>query len=120
MLFAPPPDSPQGYTSPFSDDFFAKHQFHTSADCPLLAERGGLSTSWSFIGHFCSTPPKIGSYTGFVGEALPHTFFGVEARDLTPEWRFFPRYHAASHKWQTLKWITEITTYAQRGELNGR
>ena len=109
----------QGYTSPFSEDFFAKHQFHTSADCPLLAERGGLSyfleLHWTLLQHSSKDSEAM---RDLWQEALPHTFFGVEAHDLTPEWNFiYLAYHAAYHKWQTLKWIADINDLCATGSI---
>ena len=51
----------QGYTSPFSEDFFAHHQFRTSADCPLLPLVASplALTFWKFIGRCSSIPAKM-------------------------------------------------------------
>ena len=99
-----------GYTSPFWEDFFAKHQFHTSADCPLLAERGGVSyfleLHWTLLQH---SSKDAAAMEDLWSEARPRDFFGVQAHSLTPEWEFiYLATHAAYHKWQTLKWIADI------------
>jgi hypothetical protein len=99
-----------GYTSPFSEDFFAKHQFHTSADCPLVLERGGLSyfleLHWTLLQHSSKDAKAM---EDLWSEARPREFFGAKAFSLTPEWEFiYLSTHAAYHKWQTLKWIADI------------
>lgn len=100
----------QGYKSPFSEDFFAKHQFRTSADSPLLAERGGLSyfleLHWTLLQHSSKDAEAM---SDLWSKARRHDFFGVEGYDLTPEWKFiYLAYHAAYHKWQSLKWVADI------------
>jgi hypothetical protein len=100
----------QGYTSPFSEDFFARHQFRTTADSPLLAERGGLSyfleLHWTLLQH---SSKNASAMRDLWSEARRQNFFGVEGYDLTPEWKFiYLAYHAAYHKWQSLKWVADI------------
>lgn len=100
----------QGYTSPFTEDFFVSHQFHTSADCPLLAQRGELSyfleLHWTLLQHSSKDAEAMQELWS---QARPRDFFGVGAYSLTPEWEFlYLAGHAAYHKWQTLKWVADI------------
>ncbi len=99
-----------GYRSPFTDDFFARHQFHTSADCPLLAERGGLSyfveLHWTLLQHSSKDAEAM---QDLWSQAQPRDYYGVQAYSLSAEWQFiFLAYHAAYHKWQILKWIADL------------
>ena len=99
-----------GYTSPFTEDFFVNHQFHTSADCPLQAQRGKLSyfleLHWTLLQHSSKDAEAM---LDLWSQARPRDFFGIPAYSLSPEWEFlYLAGHAASHKWQTLKWIADI------------
>ena len=109
-----------GYTSPFSEDFFAKHQFHTSADCPLLAERGGLSyfleLHWTLLQHSSKDTEAM---EDLWSAARLRDVFGALAFSLTPEWEFiYLATHAAYHKWQTLKWIADINDLCASASIN--
>jgi hypothetical protein len=100
----------EGYTSPFTEDFFVNHQFHTSADCPLQAQRGDLAyfleLHWTFLQHSSRDAEAI---QDLWFQARPRDCFGVPAYRLTPEWEFlYLACHAAYHKWQTLKWVADI------------
>ena len=100
----------QGYTSPFTEDFFVNHQFRTSADCPLLAQRGNLSyfleLHWTLLQH---SSKDAEATQDLWSHAAQREFFGTQAYSLTPEWQFlYLAGHAAYHKWQTLKWVADI------------
>jgi len=102
----------QGYTSPFSEDFFRHHQLRTSADCPLLPEKEEpscpylLEIHWTLL-HHSSQDEK--AMQELWSEARPKSFFGIPAFTLTTEWEFlFLAEHAAYHKWDTLKWLADI------------
>jgi hypothetical protein len=100
----------QGYTSPFTEDFFINHQFHTSADCSLLAQKGDLSylleLHWTLLHHSSKDAEAM---QDLWSQARPKDFFGVQAYGLTPEWEFlYLAIHAAYHRWQTLKWVADI------------
>jgi len=101
-----------GYTSPFPEEFFVRHQFHTSADCPLLPqiERAVLpyllELHWTLLQHSSQDEEAMQDLWSL---ARPKEFFGVQAYSLTPEWEFlYLAVHAAYHKWQTLKWLADI------------
>lgn len=102
----------QGYTSPFSEDFFLHHQFRTSADCPLLPEKEEpscpylLEIHWTLL-HHSSQDEK--ATQELWSDVRPKSFFGIPAFALTPEWEFLSlAEHAAYHKWDTLKWLADI------------
>jgi len=100
----------QGYTSPFTEDFFLNHQFHASADSPLLAYKGSLSyfleLHWTLLQHSSKDAEAMQDLWSL---ARPRDFFGVKAYSLTPEWDFlYLAGHVAYHKWQTLKWVADI------------
>jgi hypothetical protein len=100
----------QGYTSPFTEDFFLNHQFHTSADCTLLPQRGALSyvleLHWTLLQHSSKDAEAM---QDLWSQARPRDFFGIQAYSLTLEWEFlYLAGHAAHHKWQTLKWVADI------------
>jgi len=100
----------QGYTSPFTEDFFVNHQFHTSADCPLQARRGDLSyfleLHWTLLQHSSKDAEAMHDLWS---QARPRDFFGIQAYSPSSEWEFlYLAGHAAYHKWQTLKWVADI------------
>jgi hypothetical protein len=110
----------QGYTSPFTEDFFANHQFHTSADCPLRAQRGDLTyfleLHWTLLQHSSKDAEAV---QDLWSQARPRDFFGVQAYRLTPEWEFlYLAAHAAYHKWQTLKWVADIHDLCVSASIN--
>ena len=110
----------QGYTSPFTEDFFVEHQFHTSADCPLLTQKGGLSyfleLHWTLLQHSSKDSEAM---QDLWSQARPRDFFGVKAFSLTPEWEFlYLAGHAAYHKWQTLKWVADIHDLCVSGSID--
>ena len=99
-----------GYTSPFAEDFFLDHQFHASADCPLLCQKGGvayfLELHWTLLQHSSKDAEAM---QDLWSHARPRDCFGVRAFSLTPEWEFlYLAGHAANHRWQTLKWVADI------------
>jgi hypothetical protein len=99
-----------GYTSPFSDDFFVNHQFHTSADCPLFPQNQTvpylLELHWTLLPH---SSRDADATQDLWLQARPADCFKVQAYSLTPEWEFlYLASHVASHKWQTLRWIADI------------
>ncbi len=99
-----------GYTSPFAEDFFLDHQFHASADCPLLSQKGGVSyfleLHWTLLQHSSKDAEAM---QDLWTHARPRDFFGAHAFSLTPEWEFlYLAGHAANHRWQSLKWVADI------------
>ena len=99
-----------GYTSPFTEEFFANHQFHTGAECPLFPEKQALSylleVHWTLLQHSRKDDQAM---QDLWSQARPKDFFGVPAYGLTPEWEFlYLAWHAAYHKWHTLKWLVDI------------
>ena len=103
----------QGYTSPFTEDSFFNHQFHTKGECPLLSRREPLP----YLLELHWTLPSVLRYSSKDAEAMqdlwsqarPRDCFGIRAYSLTPEWEFlYLSVHAACHKWQTLKWVADI------------
>ena len=99
-----------GYTSFFTEDFFLKHQFSTSADCPLTARRGGLSyfleLHWTLLQHSSVDRQAM---QDIWSSASPQEFFGAPGYGLSPEWQFlYLAAHAAYHRWQTLKWVADL------------
>jgi hypothetical protein len=99
-----------GYNSPFSNHFFEKYQFRTSADCPLRVERGNfpylLELHWTMVQHSSKDQEATNDCWQ---DATARTKFDSEIFQMSPEWEFlYLACHAASHKWQTLKWIADI------------
>ena len=99
-----------GYTSPFTEDFFAKHQFRAGAECPLTPEKTAfpyqLEFHWSLLQHSRKDEEAM---QDLWFQARPKEFFGVRAYGLTPEWEFlYLAWHVAHHKWHTLKWLADI------------
>jgi hypothetical protein len=112
-----------GYSSPFSEKFFVRHQFHTSADCTLFRERDRASDKdsnrkngdalyylvevhWTLSQH---SSRDIEAMEKLWAQARPQEFFGIRAFNLTPEWQFlYLSAHAAHHKWSKLKWLADI------------
>jgi hypothetical protein len=99
-----------GYTSPFTEDFFANHQLRAGAECPLTPEKPAFSyqleVHWSLLQH--SRRDDLAMQDLWL-QARPKEFFGVRAYGLTPEWEFlYLAWHAAHHKWHTLKWLADI------------
>lgn len=100
----------QGYTSPFTEDFFVNHQLRASADCPLATQRGDLAyfleLHWTLLQH---SSMDAEATANLWSEACPHEFLGTAAYNLTPEWQFlYLASHAAYHRWQVLKWVADI------------
>jgi hypothetical protein len=99
-----------GYTSPFTEEFFAKHQFRTGAECPLFPQEQTLpyllEVHWTLLQHSRKDGQAM---QDLWSQARPKDFFGVRAYGLTPEWEFlYLAWHVAYHKWDTLKWLADI------------
>ena len=99
-----------GYTSPFTEQFFANHQLRTGAECPLSPVNQGFSylleVHWTLMQHSRRDDQAM---QDLWSQARPKDFFGVRAYGLTPEWEFlYLAWHAAYHKWHTLKWLVDI------------
>ena len=98
-----------GYSSQFTEEFFVNHQLRTSPDCPLVSETKVLTylveLHWTLL--YSSSNRRLRKIYG--PRPAPHEFYGVRAWKLTPEWEFvFLALHAASQKWSSLKWLTDI------------
>jgi putative nucleotidyltransferase-like protein len=111
-----------GYSSPFSESFFQNHQFHTSADCSLLPRHSivpyMLEVHWKVLHHSSGDNEAT---QDLWTEARPKTILGVPAYALSPDWEFlYLAVHAASHKWQTLKWLLDIHELSITGLVNWR
>jgi Uncharacterised nucleotidyltransferase len=99
-----------GYTSPFSEDFFLKHQFLTSADCSLLNEESTLpyllEVHWTLLQHSSKDQQVM---QDLWSQARPQECSGSTIYKMTPEWELlYLAAHAAYHKWHTLKWLADI------------
>jgi hypothetical protein len=99
-----------GYTSPFTEEFFAHDQFRTGAECPLFPEKQALryllEVHWTLLQHSRKDEQAM---QDLWSQARPKDFFGVRAYGLTLEWEFlYLAWHAAYHKWHTLKWLADI------------
>ena len=111
-----------GYTSPFTEDFFAHHQFHTSADCPLLPQKQTLpylvELHWTLLQHSSKDAEAM---RDLWAEARPKDTFGVQAYSMTTQWEFlYLAGHAAYHKWQTLKWLADINDLCGSACIDGQ
>ena len=117
-ILVPPADAVQarrvilanGYSSQFTEEFFVKHQLHTSADCPLVSEKRVLTylveVHWTLLQDSSKDREAMEELWS---AADPADFFGCRAYDLTPEWQFlYLSFHAAYHKWSILKWLADI------------
>lgn len=99
-----------GYSSQFTEEFFVKHQLHTTADCSLISQREPLTylveVHWTLLQ---DSFKDMEATAELWAQARPADFFAVRAWDLTPEWQFlYLSFHAAYHKWNTLKWLADI------------
>jgi len=99
-----------GYSSRFSEDFFARHQLHTMAECALVAEKKPLTylveLHWTLMQDSAKDSAAVAELWS---QARPADFFGVRALQFTPEWQFlYLSYHASYHNWNTLKWLADV------------
>jgi hypothetical protein len=99
-----------GYTSPYTEEFFLKHQFHSSDECPLFPksefQRFQLEVHWTLLHQ--SSKDKAAMQDLWL-LAQPQELLGVPAYALTPEWLFlYLAYHASNHKWGMLKWLADL------------
>jgi len=99
-----------GYSSQFTEEFFAKHQLRTTAECGLVAEREPLTylveLHWTLMQ---DSRKDTAAMAELWSQVRPADFFGVPALQLTPEWQFlYLSFHAAYHKWNTLKWLADV------------
>jgi len=99
-----------GYTSPFTEKFFAERLVRTGNECCLVRKQQRLSYVLELHWKLLFTSSRNAEAVDSVwAEARPKTFFGVPARTLSPEWELlFLAVHAASHKWMALKWLSDI------------
>jgi putative nucleotidyltransferase-like protein len=109
-----------GYSSPFPESFFLNHQFHTSADCSLLPRQSivpyMLEVHWKVLHHSSGDNEAM---QDLWAEARPKSCLGAPAYALSPDWEFlYLTVHAASHKWQTLKWLLDIHELSITGLVN--
>jgi Uncharacterised nucleotidyltransferase len=109
-----------GYSSPFSEEFFVNHQLRTSPDCPLVSETKVLTylveLHWTIL---CSSSKNKEITENLWSQARPQQFYGVHACNLSPEWEFvFLALHAASHKWSSLKWLIDIHELCESGTVD--
>jgi hypothetical protein len=110
----------QGYTSPFGEDFFANHQLRAGAECPLTPEHPAFSyqleVHWTLLQH--SSEDEQAMQELWL-EACPKEVLGVPAFALTPEWEFlYLAWHAAHHKWHTLKWLADIDELCATAQID--
>jgi len=99
-----------GYSSPFTEGFFANHQFRAGAECPLTPWKPAFSyqleVHWTLLQHSRKDDQAM---QDLWSQAGPKDFFGARAYGMTPEWEFlYLACHAAHHKWHTLQWIADI------------
>ncbi len=99
-----------GYSSQFTEQFFARHQLHTTSEALLVSETDVLTClvelHWTLL-HSSSKDQE--ATTNLWSESQPREFFGAKLRDLTPEWQFlYLSFHAAYHRWNSLKWLADI------------
>jgi Uncharacterised nucleotidyltransferase len=99
-----------GYASQFAEEFFAKHQLHTTAECSLISQTEPLTylveLHWTLLQDSAKDEQAM---TELWSQARPADFFGARAWQFTPEWQFlYLSFHAAYHKWNTLKWLADI------------
>jgi hypothetical protein len=99
-----------GYCSPFTEDFFVRHQFHTTADCALSRKGEVLSylveIHWTLFQHSSRDKEAL---QDLWAQTRLGSFFGAPAFSLSPEWQFlYLGTHAAYHRWHTLKWLADI------------
>ncbi len=109
-----------GYSSQFTEKFFLKHQLHTTAECPLIRETEVLTClvelHWTLL-HSSSKDQE--TMEDLWSQARPQEFFGVRAWNLSPEWQFlYLSFHAAYHKWSSLKWLADIHELCSVAAIN--
>lgn len=99
-----------GYSSQFTEEFFVRHQLHTSRDCSLVRETNLfpylVEVHWTLLQDSSKDREAMEELWS---QARPQDFFGCRAYDLTPEWQFlYLSFHASYHKWSVLKWVADI------------
>lgn len=109
-----------GYSSPFTEEFFVRHQFHTTADCPLFKEKAVVpylvEVHWTLLQHSSKDKDAMADLWS---QVRPGDFFGMRVCDLTPEWQFlYLSAHAAYHKWNKLKWLADIHELCVSGKVD--
>ena len=127
-ILVPPSEAPvahrvlvaHGYTSPFTEDFFAHHQFRAGAECPLNPGKPlfsyQLELHWTLLRHSRKDEHAV---QDLWLQARPKDFFGAQAYALTPEWEFlYLACHAAHHKWHSLQWLADIHELCTSGQID--
>jgi len=127
-ILVPPSEAPvahrvlvaHGYTSPFTEDFFAHHQFRAGAECPLNPGKPlfsyQLELHWTLLRHSRKDEQAV---QDLWLQARPKNFFGAQADGLTPEWEFlYLACHAAHHKWHSLQWLADIHELCTSGQID--
>jgi hypothetical protein len=99
-----------GYSSQFTEEFFVNHQLRTSPDCPLVSETKVLTylveLHWTLL-YSSSKNQEITENLWY--QAGPPRVLRGPRLEADPEWEFvFLALHAASQKWSSLKWLTDI------------
>ncbi len=99
-----------GYTSPFMEEFFLKHLFHSTDECPLFpksdSQRYQLEVHWTLLHQSSNDQAAMQDLWSL---AKPKETLGVPAYALTPEWEFlYLAYHASNHRWELLKWLADL------------
>lgn len=112
----------QGYTSPFSENFFLHHQFHHSADSPLEMQKGGLAyfleLHWTLLDHLHKDREAVADLWA---QSQARELFGTPTSQLSPEWEFlYLAGHAGTHRWQMLKWIADIHDFCAATSIDWR
>ncbi len=111
-----------GYSSQFTEEFFARHQLRTTAECSLIAEREPLTylveLHWTLLQ---GSKKDAEAMAELWSQARPADFFAVRALQLTPEWQFlYLSFHAAYHQWNTLKWLADVHELCASNPLDWR
>src|SRR5574337_200854 len=99
-----------GYAAAFTERFFADLLLRHDIEYALVRRESGFPYNLEL--HWCLLwGPRLdaAAIEDLWAEARPHTFSGVPAYALSPEWELlFLAVHAVRHRWQQLKWIVDI------------
>jgi hypothetical protein len=98
-----------GYTSPFTEEYFLEHLFPTGVECILTPKREVpafvLEIHWTVLNYSTQDDAALQDLWRL---AQPGEFLGRRACSLTPEWLFlYLAGHAAYHKWP-LRWLADL------------
>ena len=108
-----------GYTSPFTEEYFLKHLLSTDVECILTPHSEVpayvLEIHWTVLNYSTQDEAALQDLWSL---AQPQEFLGRRALTLTPEWLFLYLVgHAAYHKWP-LRWLADLHELCLAPDMN--